>query len=318
MNVLVTSASRKVWLVDAFRRAVAATGGGRVVAVDTDRLAPALYAADAAATVPPLDDPAFEPALDRLIATHEIGLVVPTRDGELPWFAARADHFAERGVHVAVSPLPAVVTCLDKAQFDIWCRSHTFPVPRRLGHGSDPGFPVVVKPRHGSGARGVVVALDQDALDDARRADPDAIVQELVVGVEHTVDVAAGLDGRILGTVVRRRVRVETGESVVGVTVHRPAIESLARTVTTMLGLRGAVTVQVFERPDGTPCLVEVNPRFGGGAALGIAAGLDTPSLLVRSAQGEFVTPPGMPRIGLAMLRHGSDIFLPEDDLCAG
>ena len=34
MNVLITSASRKVWLVRAFQRAVEAEGGGLVIAVD--------------------------------------------------------------------------------------------------------------------------------------------------------------------------------------------------------------------------------------------------------------------------------------------
>ena len=50
MNVLVTSASRKVGLVRAFKRATAAVGDGRVVAVDISPLAAALYEADGRGT----------------------------------------------------------------------------------------------------------------------------------------------------------------------------------------------------------------------------------------------------------------------------
>jgi carbamoyl-phosphate synthase large subunit len=49
LNVLFTSAGRRVELLRAFRRAYATLGlDGRVVAVDVDPLAPALSAADRA------------------------------------------------------------------------------------------------------------------------------------------------------------------------------------------------------------------------------------------------------------------------------
>jgi carbamoyl-phosphate synthase large subunit len=317
-NVLVTSASRKVWLVDAFRRALAAEGGGTVVAVDADRYAPALYAADIGRVVPALDEPGFEDALSSLCEEHRVGLVVPSRDGELEWFARRVEAFGERGARVACSRPEAVATCLDKLKFDRWCRARGLPVPRRFDRRDVDEFPVVVKPRAGSGSSDVRIARDRAELADAFALVADPIVQELVDGVEHTIDVASDLDGRVLGTVVRRRDRVEHGESVVGVTVCSPELEELARNAAALLGLRGPSTVQAFVRSDGTPCLVELNPRFGGGAALGFAAGLDTPRLLVRAARGEPNGSVGAVRAGLAMLRHRTDLFVDEVSLCAG
>ena len=46
MNVLITSASRKVGLVKAFQQALTEQGGGSVIAVDLSPLSPALYVAD--------------------------------------------------------------------------------------------------------------------------------------------------------------------------------------------------------------------------------------------------------------------------------
>ena len=103
MNVLITSASRKVGLVRAFMEAVRTTGGGRVVAADITPLAPALYEADTGILIPRSDDPGFVDAVLAICERDGIGLVVPTRDEELPVFAAAKERFAANGISVLVA-----------------------------------------------------------------------------------------------------------------------------------------------------------------------------------------------------------------------
>jgi putative hydrolase of the HAD superfamily len=56
---------------------------------------------------------------------------------------------------------------------------------------------------------------------------------------------------------------------------------------------------------------VEVNPRFGGGAALGIAAGVDTPAILIQLLRGEALPEClGEFEADLVMLRFTQDLFL--------
>ncbi len=100
MNVLITSASRKVGLVRAFQSALARHGGGCVVAVDTSPFAPALYLADRHFLVPPTTDPHFIDQIAELCQRESVGLIVPTRDEELPIFAAARSRLERQGRRV--------------------------------------------------------------------------------------------------------------------------------------------------------------------------------------------------------------------------
>ena len=84
MNVLITSASRKVSLVRSFQAALKRRGGGNVIAVDISSFAPALYFADQHFLVPRSTEPRFIPELLRLCKQERVGLLVPTQLLELP------------------------------------------------------------------------------------------------------------------------------------------------------------------------------------------------------------------------------------------
>ena len=78
----------------------------------------------------------------------------------------------------------------------------------------------------------------------------------------------------------------------------------------TALKLTGHNTIQCF-LVGHTVKFIEVNPRFGGAASLGFAAGISTPALLVKLLKGEHVEP----RIGAFkdnyfMLRYTDEIFM--------
>jgi carbamoyl-phosphate synthase large subunit len=84
MNVLITSASRKVSLVRAFQQALAQEGGGKVIAADASSLAPALYCADEHCLTPADSAPGFLGAMLRLCREREVRLLIPPLDEELP------------------------------------------------------------------------------------------------------------------------------------------------------------------------------------------------------------------------------------------
>lgn len=313
--VLITSAARKVWLVEAFRRALAAEGGGEVLAADCDALAPALYCADRGLLLPRADAPDYESTLLEHCRRERVELLVPTRDAELPWFAERRARFAGIGTRVLVSAPAAIERCRDKQAFAAFCALHGFATPPAvtLPAAAD-DFPLFAKPRIGQGASGArrIDTPVQMAGIDAQHW----IVQRFDGGPEYTLDVCAGFDGTVLSVVPRRRLRVVAGESVTGVTVMDPALVALGAAVVRALGLIGHVTVQCFHDAAGSR-LIEVNPRFGGGAALGFAAGADSPRWLLRLLRGAHVAPQlGCQRDGLYLLRHSRDVFVAAEDLC--
>lgn len=321
MNVLITSASRKVGLVRAFQSALARRGGGQVVAVETSPLAPALYLANRYFLVPPSSDPHFIDHIGELCQRESISLIVPTRDEELPVFAAAAarSRLEQHGCRVLVPSPETVRICQDKLAFLEFCRTHQFDTPRtyRPDQCSHAEFPLFVKPRFGKGARGAR-RIDREA--DLRDADSDSehwLIQEFVDCPEYTVDLLADFEGRVISAVPRLRQLVLAGESYVGRTVDEPLLIAASARLATELHLIGHNTIQCFWNGKQVK-FIEVNPRFGGAAALGIAAGVDTPALLLRLLEGEAIRPQlGEFQSDLIMMRFTDDLFLQAGQLAS-
>jgi carbamoyl-phosphate synthase large subunit len=307
MNVLITSVARKVWLVEAFRRAVGPLGG-RVLAADTDPFAVGLRLADGSVDLPRQDGPGFEAALLAACVVHGIRLIVPTRDGELAWFADRRARLAEAGVVVMVAGPAVIELCQDKRAFAEHCLAAGFAVAEIAPSREAVRLPAFARPRRGAGGRGAGRIDDRAAL---ARLDPwdDWVVQPLVEAPEYTIDLFADFSGAVLSVAPRQRLRVVAGESVVGVTVEAPRLVERSADLARSLGLVGHNTLQAFWDV-GEPLWIEVNPRYGGGAALGFAAGADTPAMLVKLAAGQPVAPRiGDYERGLYLYRYSADHF---------
>jgi carbamoyl-phosphate synthase large subunit len=312
VNVLITSASRKVSLVRAFQSALARSGGGNVVAVDVSPHAPALYFADRRFLVSPSTEPRFVEEMLEICKLENVSLIIPTRDEELLLFAEARERFEEAGTRVMVPQPETVQTCDDKFAFLTFCRAHRFGIPRTY----DPGewrssdFPLFVKPRFGKGGQGARQVACEEELRLAIDHPEHWVIQECIDWPEYTVDILADFQGRVLSVVPRLRQSVVAGESYVSRTVYQPALVAETSRLATELHLVGHNTIQCFW--DGKQAkFVEVNPRFGGAAALGMAAGADTPTMLIRLMNGETLPAQvGQFQADLVMLRFTEDLFL--------
>ena len=296
VNVLVTSAGRRTTLVRAFAEE-AHKRGGRVHAGDVDALAPALYLADDFLHTRRTDDPAYVADLLGAVALRSIRLVVPTIDTDLPVLAAGKPSFGTLGCMIAVSTESFVELTLDKYQTGVRFGAAGIrvplswlpPIPQTVERPSR----VFVKPRRGSASQGAYEVARED-LDSVLRLVPQAVVQEVISGPEVTIDALFDFDGQPIHFVPRRRIRTLGGESVQGVTLdHDPTIEDWIEHVLGLcseLGAMGPLTIQAFLSPDG-PILSEINPRFGGGFPLALAAGGKYATWLLDMAEGRNVEP---------------------------
>jgi carbamoyl-phosphate synthase large subunit len=314
MNILITSVSRKVSLVRAFQDAIAASGGGIVLAVDVSAYAPALYVADRFELVPSSAEPGFVERLLELCLEQRIELIVPTRDEDLPLFASEAGRFASVGARVMVASSETIRICQDKVAFQAFCEAHGLPAPPLVRDYETAAYPLFVKPRWGKGGRGTArVDSESELRSVAAQLGNEVVVQHFVEAPEYTVDLFADFDGNVISVVPRERTLVLGGESFVSRTVHNPELRDTAIAAARALGLVGHNTIQCFLQ-DGRAVLIEINPRFGGAAALGFAAGANSPSFLVRLLKGERLEPRVDEfRQGLVMLRYTQDLFLEAD-----
>ena len=318
MNVLVSSASRKVSLVRAFQQALAVEGKGKVIAVDSSTFSPALYSADEHCIVPALCDGEYYGVMRTLCREREVDLLIPTSDEELPFFAGHAGEFLKEGTRVMVSPLSAVTVCQDKRRFVEFCSARGFATPANCASAtalSGAAFPLFVKPRREKGGRGAVRVDSREELAAVLSHFPDAIVQEFVNAPEYSVDFFADFSGTAISVVPRERIRIFGGESFVSRTSRNAVIIAESVRLAKALGLTGHATLQCFFH-SGAAKFIEVNPRFGGGASLGFAAGAPTPLFLVKLVKGERVEPRiGEFRDNYVMLRYTDDMFFEQSSL---
>ena len=179
----------------------------------------------------------------------------------------------------------------------------------------DVPFPVLVKARKGFGSRHIYRAANAEELDlFLRYTTADSMVQQACAGEEFSIDVFCDLDGRCLNAIPRTMIESKGGESIKGMTIRDERLIELARDVAEKLRLVGPANIQCFREEDGSHYVTDINPRFGGGFPLPLAAGSRYPELALALARGERPEPRlGDFREGIVMTRFFSDLSLTQN-----
>jgi carbamoyl-phosphate synthase large subunit len=301
-------------------RGIAGEPDLEVVSADLDPYAAGLYlvGADRRTLLPRGDDPGFVDALLDVAVRLRARLIVPTVDSELPGVARARDRFQESGIGLVVASPETLSTCLDKWVLHGRCRAtvrvpETWLVDERFDPEAPP-LPVIVKPRSGSGSRGIRLIT---AREDLRALPPDGtqLVQEHLPGAEYSLDVLAASDGQVAAVVPRERLKVDSGIAITGRTLHDERLETYGRTVAGLIGLTTVANVQVKLDTTGEPALLEVNPRFPGTMPLTIAAGINMPLLAIREALGTPIPQGPLAFEDVAMVRYFEERFFGFDEI---
>jgi carbamoyl-phosphate synthase large subunit len=307
--VLLTGVGKRYDIVSAFGQ------HATVVAVDPNPLAPAQYAAHHRCAVPRIDDPSYVPALAELCERFGVGMVVPLTDLDIELLAEARS----AGELPALVPDPEIARATyDKYEAHRLLVGHGLPSPPTVLPG-DPieSFPVLVKPRKGSGARSIHRADDVRAAEFFVRYVPEpTMVQRLMHGPEFSIDTLSDLVGRCLNAIPRTMIESRGGESIKGEVIDDPELVSLGRRVVEALGVRGPCTVQVFRDREIGLGITDVNTRFGGAFPAPMYAALPGqtyPELIVRMARGERIEPHvGQFRSGITFSRYYWQLELDE------
>jgi carbamoyl-phosphate synthase large subunit len=292
-------------------------------AADIDPVAFGLYLvpADQRVLLPRGDDPAFAETMLELCRDLAVDVVVPTVDSELLPLAGRQAELAGHGVRLLSPSSETLEVTLDKWRLVQLCRD-LVRVPASLLwtgaetlddlHRAGIGWPLIAKPRRGSGSTGVYVMTSYDEL--ARLpTDGSQLLQELLPGEEFSVDVLVRSDHVVVAAVPRTRDRIDSGVAIAGRTVHDEELIAAATAVAGAIGLVGIGNVQFRRAVDGTPGLLEVNPRVPGTLTLTAAAGVDMCSLALADVLGEPV-PRTVTWKEVAVVRYLEDVVVPIDD----
>jgi len=305
MNILFSCAGRRNYLIRFFREAL--KGSAKVVAADMSLQAPAMVEADAAELVPEVYADDYIDRLLEICRKHDIKAVIPLNDLDLPVLSAARSRFLERGIVPIVSEPGVIDICFDKwktVQFLRKIRLQTPKTYKSLDTAlnaveiSELVFPLVVKPRWGSGSIGVEFVEDRKELElaypltlskiqrsilnRASREDMEhaVLIQEKINGPEFGLDVVNDLSGQYVATITKQKLAMRAGETDKAVTVSNAELTNIGQTLGTALQHIANLDCDVFEK-DGAYYVLELNPRFGGGYPFSQMAGANIPAAIL-------------------------------------
>ena len=312
MNILFTCAGRRTYLLKYFKENL--LSGDLIIATDMQLTAPALQVADVKIQVPSVYDSKYIDTTIDICKSYKINALISLNDLELPILSVNKHLFESIGVEVIVSSPEVIDICFDKYKTAQWiesiglCAPQTYvrmcDVKKALSEG-DIAFPLFMKPRWGSGSIGLETIDDMDELEmyyhilskkirksilaTASVGEEYIMIQEKLTGDEFGLDVMNDLNGKNIGVSVKKKLAMRAGETDKAVTVDLPEVKQIGARVGEKLHHIGNLDMDIMQRANGDYCVLELNPRFGGGFPFSYEAGVNFPLAIIKWLRGEIV-----------------------------
>jgi carbamoyl-phosphate synthase large subunit len=270
--------------------------------------------------LPRPSEDSFAPSLLSICRREKVNVILPQVTAELYKLAEFKDVFEENGTRVAVSSKKAIELSNNKSELmraiessNIGSLAPKFFVAKNIDslrtYAEKLGFPekpFVVKPPVSSGMRGLRIVDNSLDLKEAfytKKPDdvyvrleeleralgdrfPELLVMEYLPGKEYTVDVLA-TDEPVI--VPRTRDLIRTGITFNATVEENSEIIEWSRKLAKLLKLEYACGFQMRLDENGSPKLIECNPRIQGTMVLSTLAGANIVYGAVKLALGEDV-----------------------------
>lgn len=311
-NVLITSISKKVPLIKAVSSGVQkVSGSSKIFGADVDDTCIGRYFVDVFWHMPKLNALRIEDFID-YCKINNIGAIIPTRDGELEFFARHKATLAEHGITVMISDYSIVNACLDKLAFSKLesIRDAVIPASTDIDRLKSEKF--VVKERYGAGSISIGLDLDSAAAQLHAETLEHPIYQPFQAGYEISVDAYVTKSRQVKGLVMRKRVKVVDGESQVTTSFEDASLQKKFFDFLDQSDFYGHITLQAIIDDSDKVHVIECNPRVGGASMLSIHAGLESFFWFFAEVLGEDLTaypfiPASKP---VTLVRYPNDVYL--------
>lgn len=288
MNILLTSAGRRTYMVNYFKQAL--NGTGKVYASNSI-LTYTLLQADEYVLTPNIYDKSYIDFLISFCKEKSIQAIISLFDIDLPVLAKNKDAFEAAGIQLVVSSFEATSICNDK-----W---KTFEFLSKIGIKQSPAFirlneakkallegalnyPLFLKPRWGMGSIGIYKAETEEELEvlykklhreifntylkyeSAADTENCIIIQQAIKGQEYGIEVLNDLEGNYITTFAKKKLAMRSGETDIAETVSPKPFEAVAKKISSSIKHIALLDVDCFVTENGDIYVLEMNCRFGG------------------------------------------------------
>ncbi|QPG04954.1 ATP-grasp domain-containing protein [Salinimonas marina] len=273
LKILISSSAAKIPMLQAIKQAASRLDDkALVVAGDSEPTALSQYFADDFWCMPAICEANLQQIMDELIR-RQISHVVPSRDGELLFWARHSAALEQHNIDVICAEANAVEVCLDKLKF---ARSEGPVISASETLETLDTHRFVVKERFGAGSRSLLLNVRKTEAQQHGLGLSHPIYQPFIEGREISIDAWLDKHYQVKGHIYRYRQVVKHGESTVTQTVHLPQFDTIIRQFLHSLQLTGPVVLQAIIDASHSLHIIECNARFGGASTLGIKAGVDS------------------------------------------
>ena len=235
-----------------------------IVGMDIDNKSSGLYKVFKPYIVPRYSDKDCFKVIEDIIKKENIDLVFPSvNEGLLEWSRRKKYFWDKYNTNVIISDEETIKICTDKWLTYKFFVDNNIPTPKtslslkyRL-----------IKPRIGRGSTGILIKDETPSNFNME----GYISQEIVEGEEYTIDILCDFDSKPIYIIPRKRLDVESGVSVKGITVFDAQIIKYCEQIVDKLKPIGIINIQCFKSQDKIN-FIEINPRIAGGSSLSFAA----------------------------------------------
>lgn len=233
-----------------------------------------LYMCDKACVGPYASDPSFTDWVIDLCNQEDIDLILTGVEENIIALQRDIDKIEHQTKAIFVaSPLESLRMGQDKLLTCQWLEEHELEHPaycRLEDEGSvrqlveKVGFPLIAKPCHGKGSRGVCYLKDQAALDSLQVKD-DYVLQECIgdASKEYTVGCYCDKQGQLQEIIVMHR-KLENGYSAITEVVDDPVVYQEAKRICEAFRPCGPLNIQMRKANKERAVCFELNVRFSG------------------------------------------------------
>lgn len=248
---------------------------------------------------------AFHHAVLSALTKCDYDVLIPTRDATTRAISDRKEEIEEL-TNVFVAPPRVLDQFMDKGETIKLAQEAGIPTPTTYFPDETPleeiaqqiEYPALIRPKRGSGSRGITRVEDPDELERTYRSVQeefgDSMIQEYVEKSGYTT--AAVLFDEEQNEVAsfsyerQKEYPLDGGPTVVGESTDDADAKQYAKQLLDEGSWHGPAEVEFILDGEGTPRLLEVNPRFWMPVHLAVVAGVDFPSKVAHLAEGDQVT----------------------------
>lgn len=232
----------------------------KLVGADMHQNHPGNALFDQCVLAPPAHSADYLPWLEGCMLGNEIDLFIPTSEAEIKVASKLLDK-GETTLPILVNSAAITTLCFDKYETMRLLDSRGIAVPQHglVGKGAPTSFPVIVKPRWGSGSDGIMRVETEEYLQ--THATDGHVWQEYLYpeNMEFTCAVYADSEKAIRMLVMKRELR--GGITYRAEIVHDQVIEDYVADICQSLSFSGCINIQLRKTEKG-PRIFEINPRL--------------------------------------------------------